>query len=286
MALIDRQTIEQDTSDNPYLGKSPQELDMLRKSVEGQLAQRRKDALIGNIQGGMRTVGDVFLQKGGIKPVENKGNDLNDYIMKEMIKSKLNPPTWKPTTRDEALAFEKEKSQNSIAAQKFAQQQGEAQKKNELYSQGVQDAASDALSTIGEVEKGINYFGLTGGLPSIPGTPRAKWEANIGKLLSGKVIDVMTKMKEASKTGATGFGQLSEKELKVLQEASTALNRSLSSKDAQEILSNMKVKLQRIATPNIPTSVGQGGQVGMIPTSAGTSQPTGFRIISKTPIGS
>lgn len=135
----------------------------------------------------------------------------------------------------------------NIAEQKFNLVQEEKKQQLETKSQFVKDSALDALNTIAEVEKGISNFGLFGSLPSIPGSQRANWEANVNKLLSGKVIDVMTKMKEASKTGATGFGQLSEKELKVLQEASTALKRRLSSKDAQRYLNEMKSKLQKIA---------------------------------------
>lgn len=118
--------------------------------------------------------------------------------------------------------------------------------KNEEISGLVKDSAQDVLNTIGEVEKGINYFGLTGQLPSIPGTARANWEANVNKLLSGKVLDVMTKMKQASKTGATGFGQLSNKELGVLQQASTAIKRGLSPKDAQRYINDMKANLQKV----------------------------------------
>ncbi len=120
--------------------------------------------------------------------------------------------------------------------------------KNEEKNSFVKEQAQDALNTIGEVEKGINYFGLTGQLPSMPGTQRTVWETNVNKLLSGKIINLMTQMKEASKTGATGFGQLSERELAVLQEASTALKRGLPPKEAQKYLNEMKLKLQKITS--------------------------------------
>ena len=106
--------------------------------------------------------------------------------------------------------------------------------------------AQGALDTISEIEKGIGHFGLFGQLPSIPGTSRYTWETNINKLLSGKMIDLMTQMKEASKTGATGFGQLSEKEGQILREASTALKRGLAPDKAQEYLNNMKSALQKV----------------------------------------
>jgi len=139
----------------------------------------------------------------------------------------------------------------SPAQQKFEAEQKEKTQQLEEKSQFIKDSASDALNTIGEIEKGIGHFGLFGQLPSIPGTERYTWETNINKLLSGKMIDLMTKMKEASKTGATGFGQLSEKEGQILREASTALKRGLTPEKAQEYLNSMKATLQKVM---------QGGQ--------------------------
>ncbi len=135
---------------------------------------------------------------------------------------------------------------NSPAQQKLQMEQTEKTKQLETSSQFVKDSALDTLNTIGEVEKGMGEFGLTGPVPAIWGTPKVNWQSNIDKLLSGKVIDLMTQMKQASKTGATGFGQLSEKELAVLQEASTALKKSLPPEEAQRYLNVMKEKLQKI----------------------------------------
>jgi hypothetical protein len=56
----------------------------------------------------------------------------------------------------------------------------------------------------------------------------------------------MASMKNASKTGATGFGQLNQGELKVLQDGATALKKTMSWDDAKLILDDMKVKLNKI----------------------------------------
>lgn len=121
-------------------------------------------------------------------------------------------------------------------------------KQDKVQSRRVKDYADDALKTIGEVKKGIGNFGAIGPIPTLNpwDYDRKAWEANVNKLLAGKIIDVMTSMKEASKTGATGFGQLSEKELKVLQEASTALNRGLSPEYALRLLADMEEKLNKV----------------------------------------
>ena len=118
----------------------------------------------------------------------------------------------------------------------------------------VRDSAQDMLDTITEVERGMSYFGTWGWAPSIPGSSRQAWQANIDKLLSGKILNLMTEMKNASRTGATGFGQLSEKELKVLQDSSTALKRTLSQENAQKILDDMKIKLQKVIKERTQTS--------------------------------
>ena len=56
----------------------------------------------------------------------------------------------------------------------------------------------------------------------------------------------MSEMKSASKTGATGFGQLSNKELGVLQDASTALKRTLSPQDADKYLTKMENAAKKV----------------------------------------
>jgi hypothetical protein len=53
-------------------------------------------------------------------------------------------------------------------------------------------------------------------------------------------------MKEASKTGATGFGQLNVKELETLKNASTALKKDLPKEDAVRYINDMKSAVQKI----------------------------------------
>lgn len=121
--------------------------------------------------------------------------------------------------------------------------------------------AQGQLSAIQEAKKGSRFFGPMGKMPtmlspsSIPVHPklpfsdnqnvnqyeeRKLWENNMKQLLSEKVVSLMNEMKRVSKTGATGFGQLSNKELTLLQEASTALSRDLSPEDAMHYLNQME----------------------------------------------
>lgn len=109
--------------------------------------------------------------------------------------------------------------------------------------------AADMLKTIEEIEGGIKYFGAGGAVPtwvSPTDYKKQNWRANFDKLVSQRTIDTMTRMKQASKTGATGFGQLSNKELAVLENASTVLKRVMSEEDAKRYLEDMKIPLQKI----------------------------------------
>jgi hypothetical protein len=148
--------------------------------------------------------------------------------------------------------MEFEVPKRDVQAEKFDVEQADKLKEQEAKSQFVKDSTNDTLNTIKAVKDGINYFGAGSLIPAIPTLQpeKVKWQANLNKLLSGKVIKLMTDMKSASKTGATGFGQLSEKELKVLQDASTALKGTLSPKDAKKYLDDMENSLQKIIPDN------------------------------------
>jgi hypothetical protein len=161
-----------------------------------------------------------------------------------------------------------------IKAQKEMQAADVAEKKQEEY---IQSGAQDMLNTIAEVKKGVSNFGAMGGVPSTPWDyDRKNWESNVDKLLSKRVIDLMTEMKQASKTGATGMGALSEKELAVLQNASTALKRSIGPEQAEKILNDMEQALNKVLTGKTQ-GVQPAVQGGMSQTSKGTQ----YRVISE-----
>ena len=136
--------------------------------------------------------------------------------------------------------------EQTVEDKKLAFEQEEKTKQNNVKTKIIRDNARDMLNTISEIEKRMGSFGLYGNFPSISGTARKNWESNVDKLLSQKILDVMTSMKEASKTGATGFGQLSNKELAVLIKASTALKKTLSPEDAKRYLDQMKEGFKKI----------------------------------------
>ena len=72
-------------------------------------------------------------------------------------------------------------------------------------------------------------------------------QAIIDQLVGQQILALMAELKAQSKTGATGFGQLSEKELAILQQASTRLsNQAQSEEDYAKSLQDLKASLQRI----------------------------------------
>jgi hypothetical protein len=131
----------------------------------------------------------------------------------------------------------------------IGQKEIDLQNVNRQKTEFIKSQAQDKLDTIAEIEKGLNFFGTFGQfMPKeiMTGTKYYTWKANLEKLLSGKMIELMIQMKEATKTGATGFGSLSEKEGETLREASTALKPGLKPQDAQKILNKMKFPLRKI----------------------------------------
>ncbi|MES0334838.1 MAG: hypothetical protein SFH39_00550, partial [Candidatus Magnetobacterium sp. LHC-1] len=142
----------------------------------------------------------------------------------------------------------------TVAEQEFqAKQEKEARKleenriKHEESINLIKNAAQDRLNTISTIKKGIKYFGRFGGLPSgitaigsEEYNKRKTWENATNRLLAQLGFDVMTELKNASRTGATGLGALSEKEGQWLREASTELTRDLSKERAMEILNELE----------------------------------------------
>lgn len=136
-----------------------------------------------------------------------------------------------------------------IQEQKFDAEQKLVEEQKVKQSQLVRDSAQETLNTIAEIEKGINHFGISGRIPAGV-TPwdydKVDWQANLDKLTSNLIVDLMAQMKQASKTGATGFGQLSNKELELLKSASTALKKGMREEDAQKYLNQIKEKALKV----------------------------------------
>jgi len=160
-------------------------------------------------------------------------------------------------------------------------------KANQAKENMFKDAASQNLQSIQEAKKGARFFGPAGGVPTLLSTSslpivgdagallrgkpkeynpmgeydeRKVWENNVNKLLKSRVLDLMMQMKSQSKTGATGFGNLSDAEGLLLQQASTALSRDLPAEEALKYLDQMEQINKRILSGGQPST--GGNQVG------------------------
>ena len=146
------------------------------------------------------------------------------------------------------------------------------EERQRLAEDNLRESTQGMLNTVGEVKKGKEFFGPLGNLPTIAAPSslvgkygeRKNWEVNVEKLLSQKIVDLMAEMKNVSKTGATGFGQLNEKELMVLQNASTALKRDLNPADAERYLNDIERLYQKVLNNRAGSQpmFGQGASQG------------------------
>lgn len=186
--------------------------------------------------------------------MEEKVN--TDYSVKKQMDSQASgiPEGYRPV-------YEKDKFGNmsvskiepiSASDLKAMQDMEENDKKKQLQNDLVINKTQDALDTIAEIKSRSSNFGLFGGIPSVPGTDRYVWQSNVDKLLARKIVNLIDEMKNASKTGATGFGALNKDELKVLQDASTALKRGTPEAKALEYLNSYEKSLNKILEGSIP----------------------------------
>lgn len=97
------------------------------------------------------------------------------------------------------------------------------------------DSATSGLDELAETAQSLrNHPGLGGitGLQSrvfnLPGGDAANAHALLGHMLSDVQIQAMLGLKNASKTGSTGFGQLSEREGEILRQSMAALDQNQS----------------------------------------------------------
>jgi len=175
-----------------------------------------------------------------------------------------------------AVVKTKPKQGINIQELKYYDAQKEKDQTNQKKTEMILGGAQDTLNTIGEIEKDLKYFGAAGAIGAFPFEyDKKNWKANLEKLKSRLVLDVMSEMKNASRTGATGFGQLSEKEMKVLQDASTALKETLSEDDAQRYINIIKEKAQKVLGDNQMGIAPQASQMPQQGQMQGQSQAQG-----------
>lgn len=120
----------------------------------------------------------------------------------------------------------------------------------------ILDSAIEGKTLVSNIEKqvGYNTVGIGSALSWVPMTEAKKFSADLATLKSQLTLAAMNAAKSQSKTGATGFGALNSKELKVLQDNIAALDTGLSPEDFKSKLGEVTGyfdKLEKKATKTL-----------------------------------
>lgn len=136
----------------------------------------------------------------------------------------------------------------AINKEKAERERAEAAQKHQAYKLGKAgevESIKGFVSLVDSVAANKDLYGVTGagkGLSNIWGSDYADLHADLNKIVSSGAIETMAKLKRESPTGSTGFGALSEKELKIIQDAFSVLSdRNISADKARS-------ELKRIST--------------------------------------
>lgn len=79
----------------------------------------------------------------------------------------------------------------------------------------------------------------------VGGTPAANLKARLTTVASNNVLSVITQLKEMSKTGSTGFGQLSDREGQLIQSKLAAVDQSTSPAFLKKALGDLKAQVSK-----------------------------------------
>lgn len=138
------------------------------------------------------------------------------------------------------------------------QKAAETKRSDEAKRLGATDEAQRVINLANEFEQtpgAEGIFGVRGVFPNIPGGKAANAQALLEQLKSSLAIGKIQEMKAQSRTGATGFGQLSERELKVLEDAAGRLQRTQSLDAARKELTVIRQHMQTVIDRNHPEGV-------------------------------
>ena len=83
-----------------------------------------------------------------------------------------------------------------------------------------------------------------------PGGEIANAKAALNQVTGQLTLNLINTMKSQSRTGATGFGQLSARELDVLESAATILKNNISEEKALDALATLRDRFQKILQPS------------------------------------
>lgn len=118
------------------------------------------------------------------------------------------------------------------------------------------DKANESLSVLSDLmddkgnltPEGARAVGLSSIGNFIPTTKGYSGSLKIAKLRNEQVLNLIKELKEQSRTGATGMGNMSNKDLGVIEKAASLLNTGLDEDEFKKQLGIVKTELQDIIT--------------------------------------
>lgn len=119
--------------------------------------------------------------------------------------------------------------------------------------------------------------GLSSYLNFLPTSKGRAGQNVINQIKGQQILNVIGQLKAQSRTGATGFGQMSIKELAVLENAATRLDTAQDEEDFKVALKEIKDKLEKIMRDPIPGSAASPTNTGTKPSAADLIKKYGGR---------
>lgn len=217
----------------PQIGKEIEMLGSVPLQRKGTKSFEEEKALID-----ARTGAKLEVAKGKSDIKVEQPLTESEKSREKISQSKLGLAVQKGQREEKLLGFQEEKAEinkgKALEAHKALKMKNASQIEEikGFSSLAKKLAKSTALSGVTGVGK-IGKF--------VPGTEWANVNADLERLMAMGAIASMVKMKAESPTGSTGFGALSQKELKVIQDSFAALE------NKNQSPSHMREELNRIS---------------------------------------
>lgn len=194
----------------------------------------------------------------------------NDKAAQEIAASQLAGRISELKVQVDQANSETQRGQLQLELQKLQQQQAMLQQTQGQSAQDSQDSVTQALQTLDSIKNHRNLQGLsafftgpgtlTGKVwEQLPGTDRNAFKGYVDSLKGQLGYQSLLAAKAASPTGASGFGALSEGELKLL--SNLAGNLDTNSEDFPQQLASVekyltKMQSKIVSRPGLPTAGG------------------------------
>jgi hypothetical protein len=162
--------------------------------------------------------------------------DVEKFRQKELIKAEIEAPEKQRELQEE------QKLQKKKAVNAFMSAQEVISGIDNLLKEDPKTGRKRFEVAVGPIE------GRTSGmaLPTKKGEKSFQINQEIATLLAKKALNTITEMKNASRTGATGFGAMNEKELGLIQDDIASLDTRLSDKAFEASLNRIKQRMQKV----------------------------------------